>query len=122
MGNTIGYLPEIIIAVLIENSLDALKENGKITIAGGGEDNHYRITVADNGPGISPEEMPYIFNPFFSTKADGAGIDLAIVKRIMENHNGNVVIETETGNGAAFSLVFPTERRRSIRVKRISNT
>ena len=66
--------------------------------------------------------MPFIFNPFFSTKADGAGIDLAIVKRIMENHNGGVEIESELEKGTTFSLILPIERRRSIRVKRINES
>ncbi|MFC1891452.1 nitrogen regulation protein NR(II) [Thermodesulfobacteriota bacterium] len=113
-----------VISVLIENSMDALKDirGGKISIYGEVRENQYVIYINDNGSGISPEDIPFIFNPFFSTKADGKGIDLAIVKRIMENHNGKVEIESEQDKGTRFSLTLPIERRRSIRIKLIDKS
>jgi PAS domain S-box-containing protein len=109
-----------VISILIANAMDALEKGGKISLKGEEQDNQYIIHIADSGSGISQENMPFIFNPFFSTKAHGAGIDLAIVKRIMENHSGTVRVESELDKGTTFSLVFPLERRRSIRVKLIN--
>jgi signal transduction histidine kinase len=74
-----------------------------------------RIVVNDSGPGINPKDLPYIFIPFFSTKADGAGIDLAMVKRIMEGHGGQIDVKTSPHGGACFVLSLPLERRRRIR-------
>ena len=55
----------------------------------------------------------------FRTKPDGVGIDLVVLKRIMVGHGGNVEVSSKQGEGTTFSLVFPLERRRSIRVCRL---
>ncbi len=109
------------VSILVENSLDALKRGGRISITSDPEGEGYQLSVIDNGGGISPADLPFIFNPFFSTKPEGAGIDLAIVKRIMEMHSGEVRVESQQGEGATFTLLFPMERRRAIRVTRFEN-
>jgi len=103
------------ISVLIENALDAISEAGTICISCKVKGNECRISVSDTGCGIDPKDIPFIFNPFFSTKADGAGIDLATVKRIMDSHSGQIEVTSEKGRGTNFVLVFPLERRRAIR-------
>ncbi|MEA3359272.1 MAG: ATP-binding protein [Thermodesulfobacteriota bacterium] len=105
-----------VFSVLIENSMDAMLEPGKIIIKGEKENNGLNITVSDTGKGISNEDLPYIFNPFFSTKASGAGIGLATAKRIMAVHGGHIEALTGKTKGTAFLLRFPIERRRPIRV------
>ena len=109
------------ISILIENALDALSDGQKILINGDTENNLCKILVSDTGPGISPDDLPFIFHPFFSTKADGAGIDLAIVKRIMNSHGGSIEVNSERGEGTTFVLLFPLERRRSIRISRLQD-
>ena len=104
------------VSVLIENALDALSENGKITVSCAESQRECRIAVTDNGCGIDPKDVPFIFNPFFSTKADGAGIDLATVKRIMDSHLGRIEVTSAKGEGTTVVLVFPLERRRAIRI------
>ena len=99
--------------------MDALNGDGGIRIEDSVNDNICEIEFSDTGPGISPEDLPFIFNPFFSTKADGAGIDLSIVKRIVESHGGNIRVQSEEGRGAIFVLRFPLERRRAIRISRV---
>jgi signal transduction histidine kinase len=79
------------------------------------EDARCRVDVSDTGSGIAPENLVYIFKPFFSTKADGTGLDLAVLKRIMEIHGGQVDVQSKLDEGTTFSLVFPLERRREIR-------
>ena len=108
-----------VFAILTDNALDALPDGGDIVIHDATNNNHCEIEFSDTGRGISVEDLPFIFNPFFSTKADGAGIDLAVVKRIMESHGGSVKVRSEEGRGTGFILQFPLERRRAIRISRI---
>ena len=108
-------------SILIENALDALSDGQRILIHGDTENNHCKILVSDTGPGISPDDLPFVFDPFFSTKADGAGIDLAIVKRIMNSHGGSIEVNSKRGEGTTFVLLFPLERRRSIRISRLQD-
>lgn len=108
-----------IFSILMENALDVLPDGGGITVRDVVDDNSCDIEFSDTGPGISAEDLPFIFNPFFSTKADGVGIDLAIVKRIVESHGGSVRVRSKENRGATFMLRFPVERRRAIRISRI---
>jgi PAS domain S-box-containing protein len=109
------------LSILIENALDALSDGQRILIHGDTENNLCKILVSDSGAGISPDDLPFVFDPFFSTKADGAGIDLAIVKRIMNSHGGSIEVNSKTGEGTTFVLLFPLERRRSIRISRLQD-
>ncbi|MBW2609412.1 MAG: PAS domain S-box protein [Deltaproteobacteria bacterium] len=109
------------VSIIIENTLDALSEGGRIKIHSEMKENQCIIYIRDTGSGIKPEDIPYIFNPFFSTKADGTGIDLAVVKRILESHGGHVEVRSEPGKGTTFFLTFPLERRRAIRISRLED-
>jgi hypothetical protein len=66
-----------------------------------------RITVEDNGPGLTDEQRQRMFDPFYSTKAGGMGLGLAISRRVVEGHGGTVVASTANGGGAAFVLTLP---------------
>ncbi len=102
-------------SVLIENALYALSKKGSLLIHSRIEDAKCKVDVSDTGSGIAPENLTYIFKPFFSTKSDGTGLDLAVLKRIMEIHGGKVEVQSKLNEGTTFSLVFPMERRRRIR-------
>jgi PAS domain S-box-containing protein len=106
-----------VFSILMENALDALSEGGAISIGSKRTDSQLTISFSDTGAGISPKDLAFIFNPFFSTKPDGAGIDLGIVKRVMEAHGGKVEVSSEQQRGANFFLEFPLERRRPIRTR-----
>jgi PAS domain S-box-containing protein len=67
-----------------------------------------RVTVADQGPGIPPEQLEQVFAPFFTTKPDGLGLGLNICRTIVEAHGGFMTVENRTGGGAAFSFTLPT--------------
>ncbi len=103
------------LAILMDNSLDACPGSTKIKISARVEGDFCQIKIQDNGLGISSRDLPYIFHPFFSTKDEGAGIDLAIFKRIIENHNGKISVESEEGAGTTFTVRIPLERRKKIR-------
>jgi len=96
---------------LISNACDALDEmplDGRmITIKTDLEDDKPIILLSDNGPGISREIGSTLFQPFVTTKTNGMGVGLAICKRIMDAHNGEIsVVESHAGSGATFRLRF----------------
>ena len=64
----------------------------------------FRLSVEDNGPGIPAEAMDKIFNPFFTTKDEGTGLGLAIVHRMVEAHDGTIVVTNGAGGGARFEI------------------
>ena len=70
---------------------------------------YVEIMVSDTGPGINPENMDRIFDPYFTTKdvGKGSGMGLAVVQGIVKNHSGAIFVESEPGRGATFSILFP---------------
>ncbi|MBZ4420779.1 GAF domain-containing protein [Myxococcus sp. RHST-1-4] len=67
------------------------------------------VRFSDSGPGISPEVSARIFEPFFTTKAKGTGLGLAVVKRIIESHQGRVTLDSQPGQGTTFRLYLPLD-------------
>lgn len=71
---------------------------------------YVELSIADNGMGIKRKHLKKVFEPFFTVgKKDGIGLGLSIVKKIMEAHNGRIVIQSEEGKGACFNLAIPME-------------
>ncbi len=66
------------------------------------------LTIADSGAGIEPGDLAKIFDPFFSTKAQGTGLGLALVQQIVVDHGGTIEVDTAPGAGTTFTLTFPT--------------
>jgi len=75
-----------------------------------GEKGRVRLTVRDTGPGISPDVLPRIFDPFYTTKPDGTGLGLSISYGIVSEHKGTIDVESAPGGGTTFILTFPTAR------------
>ncbi len=74
------------------------------------EDNRQaEISVIDRGSGIDPQNRENIFNPFFTTKADGVGLGLAIVSKVIDEHGGKILVESEPGKGSIFRIVLPVK-------------
>ncbi|RLD30743.1 MAG: hypothetical protein DRI70_00265 [Bacteroidetes bacterium] len=95
---------------LLVNALEATQENGEIVIRTSNQDEeHIRLEIADNGSGISEQDLPHIFEPFFSTKHDtsGIGLGLSIVHGIVENHKAKLEVDSELGKGTTISIIFP---------------
>ncbi len=65
------------------------------------------ITVADEGKGIPPENLPNIFRPFFTTKGHGTGLGLSLARRIVEAHGGRIDVRSEVGKGTQFTIRLP---------------
>jgi two-component system, LuxR family, sensor kinase FixL len=102
--------------VLINLSLNSLEaiQNGN---GGEGElvfqtrvlpDNGIEVTVSDNGPGIDPEMVERIFNPFQTSKKAGMGMGLSISRSIIEAHGGTIWADVQYRNGARFGFILPT--------------
>ncbi len=95
---------------LLVNSSEAITEQGEIIIRTSNPDNGtIRMEIIDNGSGISPEDIPNIFEPFFSTKRDtsGTGLGLSIVHGIVENHKGKIEVDSKPGQGTTISIIIP---------------
>ncbi len=92
---------------LFRNALQAMPNGGTIKIAGQRAGNNIEIQVTDTGPGIAEEDLKRIFEPFFTTKVRGTGLGLALCKKIIEEHKGNIQTESIPGKGTAFKMMFP---------------
>ena len=98
---------------LITNAIQATEPGGRVTITTGRAGDLVEIGVSDTGSGIPPERIAAIFDDFVTTKRRGLGLGLAISKRIVEQLNGTIVVESEVGRGTAFTLHFPARDDRS---------
>ncbi len=95
---------------LILNSLEATESNGQVLISTLLDKNKVMVKFRDTGKGMSEETKDKIFTPFFSTKENGAGLGLGIVERIVQNHKGEIKVESYLGKGTVFTLIFPVKR------------
>jgi len=106
---------------LFLNALEAMGPNGELFVttevntgrplansSNGAIQPQMRITIRDTGVGIAPENMHRLFEPFFTTKPNGTGLGLLITRRIIQEHNGDISVESEPNKGAAFNIVLPT--------------
>ena len=99
-----------VLVSLITNAIDAMADISgprSLCICTALRDGSVRISVADSGRGIPPEDADRIFNPFFSTKPGGIGISLAICRSIIENHDGRLWIAPNPPQGAVFHVALP---------------
>jgi PAS domain S-box-containing protein len=93
---------------LIENAVEAAGERGQIHIATEADDQYVLATVVDDGPAISPEDMPHIFEPFYTTKQHGTGLGLAISHNVIQQQGGALTAENVTnGRGVMFVVKLP---------------
>jgi two-component system NtrC family sensor kinase len=96
---------------LILNAGGAMQEGGNLTVSTEAVDaTHVRITFSDSGCGIPPESLEKIFEPFYTTKARGTGLGLAITRQIIEQHHGEIHIDSTVGKGTCVTVTLSTER------------
>jgi len=92
---------------LIANAAEAMPGGGELRVALALEPARVVITLADTGSGIAPQDLPHLFDPFFSTKPQGTGMGLIRAYRIAAAHNGELRISSESGHGATVVLTLP---------------
>jgi PAS domain S-box-containing protein len=108
------------------NAIDAMKNGGELIVgtqirneetwlssisqSNGEAREALRITIRDNGEGIRSEDIPHVFDPFFSTKDYGTGLGLSVVHGIIQEHGGQVEVESELKKGTAFHILLPLVR------------
>ena len=90
---------------IVRNALEAIDENGTITIATASDAG--RLSITDTGSGIEPSAREQLFTPFFSTKRDGQGVGLTLVREILLNHGCDFNLEPADGGGSSFWINFP---------------
>jgi two-component system nitrogen regulation sensor histidine kinase GlnL len=104
------------------NAIDSMQEGGALTVSTShlrfdrrarakygehSDDRRIRLSIRDTGVGIAPEKLPHIFDPFFTTKSHGTGLGLSVSHGIIQDHGGDIEVESQPGQGTVFHIVFP---------------
>jgi signal transduction histidine kinase len=93
---------------LFRNAAEAMRGRGTIDVAITGEGRGIVVSIADHGPGIARELRGRVFEPYVTTKQQGTGLGLALVRQTVDAHDGTIAVSETPGGGATFTLVFPT--------------
>ena len=93
---------------LVINAIQAMPDGGTLTLRTEARPGIVRITVSDTGPGLAQELADQLFDTRVTTKPEGSGLGLPMVRMVAESHGGAVWYRSTSGEGASFSLVFPT--------------
>jgi signal transduction histidine kinase len=96
---------------LLENALEAVGAEGRIEVSAEKKERFLVFRIRDNGRGIAAEDLPKIFNLYFTTRAEGSGIGLAVVHQIISDHGGSVQVESQPGEGTTFIIYLPLKQR-----------
>jgi nitrogen-specific signal transduction histidine kinase len=107
LGNE-GELMQVFLSIMI-NALDAMEDKGTLTLETGSDGSTIFAKIGDSGPGIPPDLMNRIFDPFYTTKAErgGTGLGLSIADKIIRTHNGKIEVTSEKGRGTTFKIILP---------------
>ena len=97
---------------VIKNALQSMQDGGILKLETQCSDRFVSVMVEDNGSGIDSENMGAIYEPYHTTKAEGSGLGMMIVQRIMRDHGGEISINSEPGRGTRMTLRFPREDAR----------
>ncbi len=101
-----GGIRQVIINLLM-NAKDAIQRDGEVHIRLWKEQDFVVLSTEDTGRGIRRKDIAQLFNPFFSTKSKGTGLGLYVIKKIVEEHQGAVIVESKPGEGTKFEIKLP---------------
>jgi len=109
-----GQLEQSVMNIVF-NAVEAMSDGGELTVStrfDTGERQEVVVDIQDTGPGISQKNLPYVFEPFFSTKgeAKGVGMGLSVVYGIIRDHQGGIAVKSEEGKGACFTIGLPAHK------------
>jgi signal transduction histidine kinase len=97
---------------VIKNAIQAMPGGGTLKISGWCSDRDAAVSFQDSGVGIAPDGFSRIFEPYYTTKADGTGLGLMIVQRIVQDHGGHIEVHSEPNAGTTFVILLPLDERR----------
>lgn len=114
--NIQGNLPKIkikehhlfeIISNIVNNAIEAMEKNGLLLILANSTTSQVIITIQDTGPGIATKNLGRIFEPFYTTKEEGTGLGLVVIKKLVEENEGHIEVRSIVGKGTTFIISFP---------------
>jgi signal transduction histidine kinase len=98
---------------LLRNAVEATPEGGRVSLAARGEEGGHVIEVRDTGRGIEPDHLPRIFDLYFTTKANGTGVGLAVTQQIVAAHGGTIEVDSRPGAGTTMTVRLPPAEERA---------
>ncbi len=108
---------------IIKNAAQSMSDGGVVTVRTRLDEGMVWIDISDTGKGIAQEMLPNLFDPFFTTRPDGTGLGLAVTRKIVVDHGGDISVESKLGSGTTFTISLPadvpaTSRRRQASLER----
>ncbi|MBN2552506.1 MAG: hypothetical protein JXB06_07035 [Spirochaetales bacterium] len=104
----VNQLKRVIVNITL-NSIEALSENGALRVSTASRADGVEISVRDDGEGIRDEDLPRVFDPYFTTKSGGSGLGLPLSKMIIEQHEGSIHIESSRAEGTVVKVTLPAD-------------
>lgn len=92
---------------IINNAIQAMPQGGKLNLSTKAVKDSIAIDISDTGVGINAEDLPKLFDPFFSKKTKGTGLGLVICKFLIDRHHGKINVKSKEGKGSTFSVILP---------------
>ena len=111
MRTTTAIVLRQAIVNLVVNAAQAMPDGGTLTVRAQVDGGAVVLELGDTGPGIPDDVRQRIFEPFFTTRATGTGLGLAVVKRIVDDHHGQIEVRPGSGGGTVFALRLPLALR-----------
>lgn len=114
--NLMSSLPEIaavpdqltqVLLNLIINAIEAMPDGGDLTITTSATEDWLQVAIRDSGPGVNPDDVAKIFEPFYTTKATGTGLGLSVSYGIIQRHGGRIDVQGVPGEGTTFTVALP---------------
>jgi signal transduction histidine kinase len=103
-----GMLKQVILNLLI-NARQAMSDGGELLIRTECRKKEAVIQISDTGSGIAPDELPKIFDVYYSSRPQGSGLGLPTAKKIVEAHKGAISVDSEPGKGTSFTIELPLQ-------------
>jgi signal transduction histidine kinase len=94
---------------VMKNAMEAMPEGGRLSITTQLQEDRVKLRIIDTGQGITPEDLKSVFDPFVTTKAKGTGLGLAICRKIIEDHEGRISLESTSGHGTVCNITLPVQ-------------
>lgn len=95
---------------LFNNAIQAMQDGGELRVILSTDERHALVKIVDNGPGFAEDSLKRAFDPFFTTRATGSGLGLAVCRKLVESYNGTITAGNSTAGGAEITLQLPLKR------------